>query len=76
MQPSIDSGWTASARAHLVREALDEDFRRIRALAETALVAIEAEDDYCLGRAFDLSTKIFLSAAESLEDLVEAQARP
>jgi hypothetical protein len=62
--------------AGLIREALGEDFRRIWALAGAALVALEAGNDYDLGRAFDQLVKIQLSAAESLEDLVEAGARP
>jgi hypothetical protein len=75
VQPSIEPR-TIKVCAALVRQDLAENFLRIRALAGAALIALAAEDDYDLGRAFDQSTKIFLSAAESLEDLVEAQARP
>jgi hypothetical protein len=75
MAPDTNSG-TAEACAALVRQDLAENFLRIRALAEAAIVALESGDDYDLGRSFDKSIKIFLAAAAGLEDLVEAQARP
>jgi hypothetical protein len=64
----------AEARAALIREEIANNFLWIATVSEAALAAVEFENDHDLGRAFDQMAKIFLCAAKTFEDLVEAQS--
>lgn len=62
--------YVAQARAALIREALADDLDRIATFAEHGLIAIDSGNDHDLGRAFDQATKLFVSAAGNIRELI------
>jgi hypothetical protein len=60
----------AQARLTLIREALADDLDRLVMFGEVALIAIDSEDDAILIRMFDQATKVFLSAAGNVRELL------
>jgi hypothetical protein len=56
----------------MIRDSLVDDLDRIVMFRELGLIALDAENDHDLLRAFDQATKLFVSAAGSIGELLAA----